>query len=265
MAETEMVEVVIKMPKEKYDSICNMYGTFPTEMKEWGLEYIKNGTVLSKGHERLIGQPTDADIAETIGGQNNFADCIREAVATVFENAETIVEAEADTQNKEKENKEKDDITPYIMGATLLSVEDAKNLDEEILKADTDWWLGSHGFFPCYAACVYGVIGDVNDVGEVVGNNYGVRPALEISKFSLSYGYKIGDSVYFGGHSFTIISDTRALCDDVIGKCAFRKDSEAENANEYDASDIKRYVETWFKKAKEQNREGRDSEEEREI
>lgn len=51
MAETEMVEVVIKMPKEKYDSICSMYGTFPAEMKEWGLEYIKNGTVLSKERE----------------------------------------------------------------------------------------------------------------------------------------------------------------------------------------------------------------------
>ena len=51
MAETEMVEVVIKMPKEKYDSICSMYGTFPAEMKEWELEYIKDGTVLSKERE----------------------------------------------------------------------------------------------------------------------------------------------------------------------------------------------------------------------
>lgn len=48
MAKSEMVKVVIEMPKEKYDSICSMYGTFPAEMKEWGLEYIKNGTVLSK-------------------------------------------------------------------------------------------------------------------------------------------------------------------------------------------------------------------------
>ena len=57
---------------------------------------IHNGMVLPEGHGRLIEQPTDADIAETIGGQNDFADCIREAVATVFENAETVIEADAE-------------------------------------------------------------------------------------------------------------------------------------------------------------------------
>ena len=57
-------------------------------------EMIANGTPLPKGHGRLIEQPTDADIAETIGGQNDFADCIREAVATVFENVKTVIEAD---------------------------------------------------------------------------------------------------------------------------------------------------------------------------
>ena len=93
-------------------------------------------------------------------------------------------------------------------------------------------------------------------------NAFGVRPALEISKSS---GYKIGESVDFGGHSFTIISDTYALCDDMIGECAFRKDFKAKNSNEYEASDIKRYVEAWFEKVKEQSREEIDSEEERDI
>lgn len=54
------VELVIKIPEEQYNTIKSdyLYNTFPAEMKEWGLEAIKNGIVLPKGHGRLI----DADI-----------------------------------------------------------------------------------------------------------------------------------------------------------------------------------------------------------
>lgn len=89
MAETEMVDVVIKMPKEKYDSVCNMYGTFPAKMKEWGLEYIKNGTALSKGHGRII---DESQVTDTFTWDNGYIECC----------APTIIEA--DTQNKETEN-----------------------------------------------------------------------------------------------------------------------------------------------------------------
>ncbi|MCR5106097.1 MAG: hypothetical protein K6B68_16830 [Eubacterium sp.] len=248
MAETEMVEVVIKMPKEKYDSICNMYRTFPAEMKEWGLEYIKNGTVLSKGHGDLIDRKTLLDSGYQM-----------EPVEMWYgiKYADTIIEA--DTQNKEKE-----DIMPYITGATLLSVKEAKNLDKEILKADENWWLRSPSDRDRIAACVFGESGFVRSHGCSVRMEFGVRPALKISNLESS-GYKIGESVYFGGHSFTIISDTYALCDDMIGECAFRKDSKADNSNKYETSDIKRYVETWFEKVKEQSRDGIDSEEEREF
>jgi len=52
------IELVIKIPEEKYDVIkSDLYNTFPAEIKEWGLEVIKNGTPLPKGHGRLI----DAD------------------------------------------------------------------------------------------------------------------------------------------------------------------------------------------------------------
>ena len=252
MAETEMVEVMIKMPKEKYDSICNMYETFSAEMKKWGLEYIKNGTVLPEGHGRLI----DADEIQFENAEfDTYGDYCRAFDA--IDQADTIIGA--DTQNKEKE-----DIMPYITGATLLSASEAKNLDKEILKADKDWWLGSRGNNDYFAACVIGDTGYVYGPGDRVDFSFGVRPALIISDLE-SFGYKTGESVHFGGHSFTIISDRYALCNDIIGECAFRKDSKAENANEYEISDIKRYVETWFEKVKEQSREGRDSEEEREI
>lgn len=53
-------------------------------------------TPLPKGHRRLIAEPTEEDIAETIGGNNDFADCIRESVKAVFDNAPTIIEAESE-------------------------------------------------------------------------------------------------------------------------------------------------------------------------
>ena len=51
------MKIVIRIPKEKYKAITDMYETFPKEMKEWGLEAIKNGTPLPEHHGRLI----DAD------------------------------------------------------------------------------------------------------------------------------------------------------------------------------------------------------------
>ena len=63
---------------------------------------IKNGTPLPKGHGRLISEPTEEEIAKTIGGKNDFADCIREAVKTVFANVQTIIDADkAESEDKE--------------------------------------------------------------------------------------------------------------------------------------------------------------------
>lgn len=44
------IELVIKLPEDKYNTIVGLYDTFPAKMKEWGLEAIKNGIRLSKGH-----------------------------------------------------------------------------------------------------------------------------------------------------------------------------------------------------------------------
>ena len=49
------IELVIKIPEEKYDAIeSDLYNTFSAELKEWGLEAIRNGSPLPKGHGRLI-------------------------------------------------------------------------------------------------------------------------------------------------------------------------------------------------------------------
>jgi hypothetical protein len=40
------MQIVIDIPKEQYDVIQNNFNTFSAEMKEWGLEAIRNGTPL---------------------------------------------------------------------------------------------------------------------------------------------------------------------------------------------------------------------------
>lgn len=42
------MQIVIDIDEDKYKSIVEMYDTFTAEMKEWGLEAIKNGTPLDE-------------------------------------------------------------------------------------------------------------------------------------------------------------------------------------------------------------------------
>lgn len=62
------MKLVIDIPEEKYNAIKSKYNTFPAEMKEWGLEAIKNGTPLTSDvladllmEERIRGK-LDSDI-----------------------------------------------------------------------------------------------------------------------------------------------------------------------------------------------------------
>lgn len=66
---------------------------------------IKNGTPLPNVHGDLIVKPTEEEIAKTIGSNNGFAECIKEAVKAVFDNATTIIPAAEDIE-KEKEFEE---------------------------------------------------------------------------------------------------------------------------------------------------------------
>lgn len=146
-----------------------------------------------------------------------------------------------------------------ITGATLLSVEEAKQLDEKILKVGDCWWLRSPGLYDVDAACVYGDIGSVYDDGRDVRHSFGVRPALQLSNLEGS-GLQIGDKFTFGDRSFTVISEKYALCDENVWRSIFREDWEAweaKDANVYEKSDIKKFVDDWFEKALEKENDNR--------
>lgn len=134
-----------------------------------------------------------------------------------------------------------------IVSATLLSIDEYEKHKENISKVKGTWWLRSQGYYDTSAAFVHGVYGYVDDDGGYVGMQFGVRPALQISN---SVSLQTGEEFAFGEHTFTYLGEGLAICNDIVGKCAFRKDWEALDANNYEKSDVKAYVENWFEKNK---------------
>ena len=153
--------------------------------------------------------------------------------------------------------KTEEEVNLKITGATLLSIEEAEALPYHLRRYTTWWWLRSPGTKLNYASYV-------NASGYINFNNYGeyvasetnngqfvedsemvVRPALQIENLK-STGLKVGDSIFFDDKEFEVISDTLALCKTDIGVCYFRKDDEAGDANDYEKSDVKKFVDEWF-------------------
>ena len=80
-------EIIIEIPEDKYDRLIQ-------QMRLDRNFSACKISLLPKGHGRLIAEPTEEEIAKTIGGKNDFADCIRDSVKAVFGNAPTIIEAD---------------------------------------------------------------------------------------------------------------------------------------------------------------------------
>lgn len=141
-----------------------------------------------------------------------------------------------------------------ITGATLLSTQEADELPQH-LKLQKPygklWWLRSPGLDRISAAYVR-FDGSVFFSGHYVGDEeIPVRPALKLEDRELS-GLHIGDRFEFGSAEFEIISDNLAFCTKDIGCCAFREDWKAKDANIYEASDVKKFIDVWFASAKNQ-------------
>jgi len=139
-----------------------------------------------------------------------------------------------------------------ITGATLLTVEEARELPEMLRKRSYWWWLQSPGKDSSHVAHV-GFDGNINNYGADVDNYYGgVRPALIISNFESS-GLKIGDMFEFGDKQFEIISDNKAFCLGCITSMAFREDWRAPDANDYEKSNVKKRIDVWFERSKKES------------
>lgn len=129
------------------------------------------------------------------------------------------------------------------VGVTLLTVEEAKELPQKIFTAVTiTWWLRSPGNDENYVACVFGKYGLIDACGHDVKEEFGVRPALIFKSSDL----EIGDKFIAFNYEWTVIDSNKALCNSIIGCSAFCNDWKTHTANDYEKSDIKKYIDRWF-------------------
>ncbi len=132
-----------------------------------------------------------------------------------------------------------------IQEITLLSIEETKEyLTREQLATGSWWWLRSPGFGPFRAAYVDNDGRVSTDGISVDFSHYGVRPALRISSLG-SLDLSIGDKIKVGGENWTVISDDLALCENVVGNSCFRYAYTAPDANVYEKSDVKIWLDQW--------------------
>ena len=133
-----------------------------------------------------------------------------------------------------------------ITEIALLSKEEYEKAKENIPMLPCWWWLRSPGGRSINAAYV-DIDGWVYDHGYYVDiDDYAVRPALKTRNLE-STNLQIGDKVQLAGYTWTVISDGIILCDEAVGNTCFRKDWKAPDANVYEASDIKKWLENWAK------------------
>lgn len=139
-----------------------------------------------------------------------------------------------------------------IVGATLLTIKETEKLQMRLRQYNNWWWLRSPDDDRSGVAHVHRD-GSVYKYGYYVVNAYdAVRPALEIKNLESS-AFDVGDVFIFGGKRFEVINSKTAFCLEDIGTCAFREDWRAEDANNYETSDVKKFVDDWFEKAKQEN------------
>ena len=131
-----------------------------------------------------------------------------------------------------------------ISEITLLSVEEYRAARQNIPVISEWWWLRSPGSFDYIAAYVDSG-GSVNAYGNYVNYaNNCIRPALRISNLASS-NLRAKDVIRLAGKTWTVISDDLILCDESVGNCAFRDDYQAHDANVYERSDVKKWLEKW--------------------
>jgi len=137
-----------------------------------------------------------------------------------------------------KYNPEEIDIE--VTDISLLTVEEAERLPENIREYEDWWWLRTPGISSHYAAFVH-FDGPVSILGAGVTHvNVGVRPALTISNLE-DLGVRVGDTIIIQDKKYVVVSDNKVLYNDDAVYHRFDKDS-----NDYEKSEIKKIVDGWL-------------------
>ena len=148
--------------------------------------------------------------------------------------------------NKIKIITEYQPISLQIEGITLLSIEEAKQVPENLRAIDDWYWLRTPGGVDYCTMFVGRSVDRSSYFGGSCVNYQGgaIRPVLRIDN-RIPTDLIIGDKIEHAVYTWTVIADDLILCDEAIGYTAFRTDMNASDANDYEASDVKRWLEKW--------------------
>lgn len=134
-----------------------------------------------------------------------------------------------------------------IIGVTLLEKEDYLVNKDIISFLGERWWTRTPADFGDHT-CVE-VIEDPNYTIAGVNSFIAVRPALIVSSVS-SRLVKKGDKYLLGEMSWTAITGVNSnillLADESIGRGQFRAGVRAADADDYEKSKIKKWLEEWY-------------------
>lgn len=134
-----------------------------------------------------------------------------------------------------------------IVELTIPGIDDIAGLKrKELVTANAKedrWWLKSPGYISHYAAHVNK--GTINYDGSYVLAERGVRPMIVFSDDTLEKG----EEFQFLGNGWMVIAPGKALCESIVGETAFRADWKVQGSNDFEASDLKKWLRLWYDNA----------------
>ena len=140
-----------------------------------------------------------------------------------------------------------------ILGVTLLSDKEYETSVGVIPMLGKRFWLQSPAGYDypnkkadtmCAMVGVVGANNKVSDNGSKADTKQGVRPALLIDNSVLKL--KTNDKVTINDLTYTVVSDTKILCDSIIGTTVFNRTAAEEKDCSFENSDLKLWLEKWL-------------------
>ncbi len=126
-----------------------------------------------------------------------------------------------------------------IKKITLLCKDDYERYKKEVRQVNDYWWLKNVDTdYPTLISAVDRA-GGIAAI-EPKNKDVGIRPVLVIEVRRLFFGTIPVKNFELFGHSWTMIGDNIALCDEIIEKKPF-------NSTIYQYSSVKEYLDEWFK------------------
>lgn len=129
-----------------------------------------------------------------------------------------------------------------ITEATLLTTEEAEMLPHRLRNYKNQWWLRSPGYSQNFVAYVSSGGPIIYGGLYVCYSEVAVRPALKIRNLESS-NLTIGDTFVFHNKRFEVIDAETAFCLEDIDTHRFCPNRQS---NDYETSDVKKYVDDWF-------------------